>query len=295
MDNLTVKRVIGNIVGMILQLFAAIIGIILISALPFLFKGMSIDFSQYRLMVTQTVNRLLNIQELTYQDKFRDWPILSHVFKYYQESMAIFFTAFILSLFLAVVIVYILISIKPKWYKGMKYIFALFESIPDLLIILALQIFVIWFFKKTGYLLFEIATVGDIKSFGLPVLALSFSSTFLFIKLLLAQIETEQSADYVEFAKSKGFSMIYILNRHISRNIFFTVFHYSKTIVLFMLSGLFIVELLFNVNGLFNFLQRASIPEVFVISLLYLYVPFFVLFKLYDFFIPAALKGEKTI
>jgi peptide/nickel transport system permease protein len=289
-----VTNVLLKSATVLFNLLAAIIGILCLSVLPYLFEGISINLTEYFTMLKLTIQKLFSIQELTYQDTNREWPILPHIFKYYSASMKIFLTSFVLSILFAFLIVYMLLFLKQKWYKRIKYIFVLLESLPDILVILCLQLAVIWLFKETGYLLFEIASYGDTDSFGLPVLCLSFSSVFLFVRLLLNQIEEEQRKDYIGFVQSKGFGKLYIFNQHMLRNVFFTLFQYSKTIILFMLSGLFIVEFLFNINGLFNFMKRAPIPEVYAIGMLYLYVPFFFLFRLFDFAVPQILKGEKN-
>lgn len=293
MSNYRLNSVLFKTVTIILHLFAAFIGIICLSVSPYLFDGLSLDFATYFTELKMTIHKLFFIKELTYQEAFREWPILPHVFKYYTASMKIFLSSLILSILLAFLIVYTLLFVNEKWYKRTKYIFVLFESLPDLLVIIFLQQAVIWFFKKTDYLLFEIATYGDTDSFGLPVICLGFSTTFLFVRLLLNQIEEERKKNYVEFVQSKGFGKLYILNLHMLPNIFFTLFQYSKTIILFMLTGLFLIEFLFNINGLFNFMKRAMIPEVFTIALIYLYVPFFILFKIFDLAVPQILKGEE--
>ena len=293
MNTFRLNNVIYKSVSIILHLFAAIIGIVCLSVLPYLFDGFSLNFVRYFTELKTTIYKLLFIKDLTYQETFREWPILPHVFKYYIASMKIFLSSFILSIMLAFFIVYILLFVKEKWYRRTKYIFVLFESLPDLLVIICLQQAVIWFFKKTDYLLFEIASYGDTDSFGLPVICLGFSTTFLFVRLLLNQIEEERKKNYVEFVQSKGFGRLYVLNRHMLPNIFFTLFQYSKTIVLFMLTGLFLIEFLFNINGLFSFVKTAMTPEIITIAVLYLYMPFFILFKIFDLTVPQIWKGEE--
>ncbi|BBW98810.1 ABC transporter permease subunit [Geobacillus subterraneus] len=107
-------------------------------------------------------------------------------------------------------------------------ILAFFESLPDLLIIVTFQLIVIAIFKKTGWLIFQPASIGEERSLFLPIACLSIPISLLFAKLLLQQYENELRKPYVEYAFSKGLSFFYILNKHVLRNVALGLLYYSK-------------------------------------------------------------------
>ena len=75
MNTYRFNNVLYKSVTTILHLFAAIIGIICLSVLPYLFDGLSLDFVGYFTELKTTVYKLLFIKDLTYQETFREWPI----------------------------------------------------------------------------------------------------------------------------------------------------------------------------------------------------------------------------
>ncbi|WP_223812880.1 hypothetical protein [Geobacillus sp. 47C-IIb] len=54
--------------------------------------------------------------------------------------------------------------------ERIKMILGLFESLPDLLIIVTFQLIVIVIFKKTGWLIFQLASAGEERSLFCPPL-----------------------------------------------------------------------------------------------------------------------------
>ncbi|SCN40419.1 Protein of unknown function [Bacillus wiedmannii] len=52
-------------------------------------------------------------------------------------------------------------------------VFEFLESIPDILLIIGLQLLIVWIYKKTNLLIMNIARVGDESIVFLPVLCLS--------------------------------------------------------------------------------------------------------------------------
>ena len=59
-----------------------------------------------------------------------------------------------------------------------------------------------------------------------------------------------------------------------------------------MLSNLYIIEWIFNTGGIFMFLKSyfGIRVEVFIVSVLLIYIPIFILFKLFHYLIPVAMK-----
>ncbi|MES9699587.1 ABC transporter permease subunit [Bacillus sp. JJ927] len=284
-----VKKVFLNGMEVTIQFIISILGIICLGALPKLFYGFELHASKYIQSLKEVFVNLMDISNLQYvRGKF----LFPQLFVHYKETMVIFLAAFFISLFVAFCIVYVIISSSPRIQHRIKSFLIFLESIPDILLILVSQILVVWFFKQTGFLPFQIASIGGESIRGLPIFCLSIPTTILFVKMLLLRFENELEKDYVLFAKAKGLNRFHILNRHVLRNVLLSTLFFAKTNIFFMLSNLYIIEWIFNTGGIFMFLKsyEGIRVEVFIVSVLLIYIPIFILFKLFHYLIPAAMK-----
>ncbi|PGD07676.1 peptide ABC transporter permease [Bacillus wiedmannii] len=262
-----------------LQLVAAILCIICLGALPRLFKGLQIDLLGFWNTMVFLGGKILQPGEITYG--FRDSrKLFPQIWIHYFETMIVFLSAFLLSLLIAYILVVWVLQrshIKQKMWNG---IFLTLESIPDILLILLSQLLVVILFQKTGFMPIKLSGLGEERIRLLPIICLTIPTTLLFIKLLLLRFKEELEKDYSLFAKSKGLSLQHILTHHISRNVLLTTIYYAKTNILFMLSNLYIIEWIFNTYGMFVFVKENSKLEIFTVSLVILYVPLFILFRI---------------
>ncbi|HDR7316414.1 TPA: ABC transporter permease subunit [Bacillus toyonensis] len=284
-----VKKVFLNGMEMTIQFIISILGIICLGALPKLFYGFELHVSEYIKSLKEVFLNLMDLSNLQYvRDKF----LFPQLFIHYKETIVIFLAAFFISLFVAFCIVYMIMSSSPRIQHRIKSFLIFLESIPDILLILVSQILIIWFFKQTGFLPFQIASIGGESIRGLPILCLSIPTTIMFVKMLVLRFENELEKDYVLFAKAKGLNRFHILNRHILRNVLLSTLFFAKTNVFFMLSNLYIIEWIFNTSGIFMFLKsyEGIRIEVFIVSVLLIYIPIFIIFKLFHYLIPAAMK-----
>ncbi|AVP48963.1 peptide ABC transporter permease [Bacillus thuringiensis serovar kim] len=262
-----------------LQLLAAILCIICLGALPRLFKGLQIDLISFWNTIVFIGGKLLRPWEITFG--FRDSrKLFPQIWIHYSETMIVFLSAFLLSLLIAYVLVVWVLQrshMKQKMWNG---VFLTLESIPDILLILLSQLLVVIVFQKTGFMPIKLAGLGEERVRLLPIICLTIPTTLLFIKLLLLRFKEEMEKDYSIFAKSKGLSLQHILTHHVSRNVLLTTIYYAKTNILFMLSNLYIIEWIFNTYGMFVFVKENSKLEIFTVSLVILYVPLFILFRI---------------
>ncbi|MED0960385.1 ABC transporter permease subunit [Bacillus paramycoides] len=272
-----------------LQLFAAILCIICLGALPRLFEGVQIDLIGFWNTIVFLGGKLLRPGEITFG--FRDSrKLFPQIWIHYIETMIVFLSAFLLSLLIAYVLVVWVLQrshMKQKVWNG---VFLTLESIPDILLILLSQLLVVIVFQKTGFMPIKLAGIGEERVRLLPIICLTIPTTLLFIKLLLLRFREEMEKDYSIFAKSKGLSLRHILTHHISRNVLLTTIYYAKTNILFMLSNLYIIEWIFNTYGMFVFVKENSKLEIFTVSLIILYVPLFILFRLLHTFLQNVIK-----
>jgi peptide/nickel transport system permease protein len=186
-------------------------------------------------------------------------------------------TIFAISLFIAVILSYlfmIIFHVSPKKIKRIILsLSTLIESLPDAFIIISLQLLVILIYKKTNILVAQIAVFEE-DIYLLPIICLSIIPTFLLFKAIMFLLKEEESKLYIDLAKMKGLTSLRIFLVHTFRNVLYSLFYRSKIIFSFMLSNLFLIEVVFNMDGALQFLLRARGPE-FIVAAVLLFTPFF--------------------
>ncbi|MET3729325.1 peptide/nickel transport system permease protein [Fictibacillus halophilus] len=273
-----------------IHFFLSVVGIIALGAAPALFNGLSLNITHYYLTFGNLVQKLLEPSSLTYSYYKVVRPLFPEILIRYKESLFIFSSSFIVSLLLAIVIVYSLTRINPRVVNRIKQCIVYLEALPDILIIMTLQLSVVWLFKKTGILIVEVAAAGDQKIRALPIICLSIPTTIMFTKILLLRIEEEYEKPYVSLANSKGLSHFTVFFKHVLRNVLLRFFFFTKTNIWLMLSNLYIIEYFFNSIGLFIFVKDYNSIETFTVALLLIYVPIFIYFKVFSLFTSHLLK-----
>jgi ABC-type dipeptide/oligopeptide/nickel transport system permease component len=203
----------------------------------------------------------------------------------------VLFGALFVGLFFAVSFT-LITSLLPRFLKRLVYgVITLFESIPDLLIVISLQLFIVYIYQKTGWLISNVTVVYDDKVYLLPILALSVLPTIQLFKITFLLMNEERDKPYVTVAKAMGLGDYHILIRHVFRNVLYNLFLYFKTIFVFMLSNLFILEYVFNIHGLMRIMLSPN-TFVFLISTILITIPFLLLFEWTQSFIEKS-SGDK--
>lgn len=229
----------------------------------------------------------LKIEIPTPTGNLKSVSLFSTILEPYIYSFTILFAAFFLSTFIATSIAY-LYFLSSKWFKNMlqRTVFVL-EAVPDVMIMICIQMFFMWYFRQTGELPVHIMTFNENKAYILPILCLSILPTIQMFRMLILYIEEERIKPYVEVAHGKGLSLSYIFRIHLFKNIFIHLFHQLKMIFVFLLSNLFVLECIFHMSGIIQFLIRTTYfsPSITFIVLLMIVLPFYFLFKVSSFFI----------
>jgi peptide/nickel transport system permease protein len=195
-------------------------------------------------------------------------------------SMKVFF----LSLSLAIIIAFlisVLISIVSGMVNRLLLSFVnVMESLPDIFIIIGVQLLVVMYFRQTGVLIGDIAMLDE-EIYLLPVTCLTVIPSVFLIKTIVLLLKEEEQKSYIELARGKGLSSLYILLIHSFRNVVYSLFYRSKLIFSFMLSNLFILERLFNMRGVMDLLMWST-GYTFVIISTMIFLPFFLIFTLVE-------------
>ncbi len=274
-----------NFITLPVEFFLTCLGLFLISGASSLLlydHELVIHIAKYFISLKQIATDLTSIQTLSFSYDGKTYPLFPMFGDMFVYSFVILFTAFLVATIVSMLSSFILMLLPRSLHRILLKVIDLLDSLPDVLIVVFLQLFIIWLFKKTGLLLFDIYTLGEDRIYTLPIVCLAIMPIAFLIKNFLFQIRNEEEKPYVEFSFSKGFSKGYTLWVHLFRNVWVHFYFHIKPIFLIMLSNLLIIEILFNINGfMYTMLQAAqSKPSAFFIGLLMIYVPFFILFSI---------------
>lgn len=248
----------------------------------FLYDKMTINFGEYFHQIYSTIISLGHLSEIEYYSRGAYFVLFPDFLNKYVFSMLQLSTALIIGLFMSILITYFIMMIPSRMNKIAKFVLFIFESLPDLFVVILFQLAVILIYKKTDWLLFNITNSYGDPAYAFPIIVLSFLPTVYITKYLLLAFEEEKGRLYVELARGKGLRRSRILLIHILRNATITLFNNFKTIFWFALSNLLMLEVVFNVKGFTNFiLQNAVInPHIMTIGLLMVFIPFFFIFTI---------------
>jgi ABC-type dipeptide/oligopeptide/nickel transport system permease component len=221
----------------------------------------------------------MKLWEYTIREK--TYSLFPDIFSQFLYSMTIFFSALLVGLVSALLLTF-LTTLLPNLLKRAVYgLLTLLESLPDLFIVIFLQISIVFIYKKTGLLVSNVSSTYDNNVYLFPILVLSVLPTIQLFKITFLLMKEEQFKPYVTVARSMGLGKLYITVKHILRNIIRSLFQYSKTIFVFMLSNLFIMEYVFYLNGIMTvMLHTEGVP--FIITVLMIAVPFSLLFEIIE-------------
>jgi peptide/nickel transport system permease protein len=277
----------------------SIIGILLMGGLPVLVSGLANNewrFAQYWTTIGKIIDAILHPSGLTYKviggQKERD--LFPYLWDPIQYSLTVLFSSFFLAMLMAVLLTIFTMMFTEKIRNSIKFGFYLLETLPDLLIILLLQLVLLYYYKQTGMIVVGIAATYEEKVYLLPILVLAILPAIQLYRLTILTFEKEEKKDYVLLAKSIGFGRFFILIVHILRNAVISVFFQSKKTVWFMLSNLFVVELLFNIPGITRFLMSTLQPKLFTLALLSIFIPLFLFYNLGEYILSRkANRGEE--
>lgn len=256
----------------------AIAGLFLIGSLPALFQGFHLNFTSYIAEVFHVLSQMLHPSSLHFIYDGRSFSVFPRILGAWVNSLELFFFGFALAFVLALAAAIVSMLLPSKWMKPIKLVLFLLESMPDVLIIVIFQIGVIWVYKQTNWLIFNVVSYGDEEmTIMLPVIVMAILPAMMLYRTMILDFEEEEDKPYIEIARAKGLKTGAILLRHVFRNAIIRIFLDSKYVLWFMLSGLLMVEYIFNVGGLTRFIVEYPTPEIFTTGLLMLFAPIFLL------------------
>lgn len=115
--------------------------------------------------------------------------------------------------------------------------------------------------------LLPVALLSSPLHYVLPVVTLSLRPTAYLVRLLKTSLQENLGSEFTRTAKAKGVSANGILLKHVLRNSLVPVISYSGPLVVSLVSGSFLVEMLFAVPGLgSDFIQSLNERDYTVIT-----------------------------
>ncbi|WP_377887485.1 ABC transporter permease subunit [Alkalihalobacillus sp. R86527] len=295
-----------------LQFLLTSIGIFLIGSLPYLLFNMKSQLEVLKMIERKELNNTLFLSDnivmnvdayfgnivdtvgiifsgntTQYYARGSEHPLFPEFWDAYIQSMQYLIVSLIVALGLAILLTILTMQL-PKHRRGIPKAFLfVMESLPDIFIILLTQITIIWIYKKTEILLFNIGNAFDERAILLPVLVLSLLPALYIYKYLLLSFEDEEKLLYVELARGKGLNRNRILLIHIFRNSIFTLFNHFKGIFLFALANLVMLEVIFELNGFMTFIFENGVlnNEIVTMGLFMIFLPSFLFFAITQWFL----------
>lgn len=263
-----------------------VIGIILISCAPVLFKfhhffDLQLFFSTFSGVVkdffTPAEWHLHYIALNTLETKYISF--LQYFTGPYIYSMSILIASLLISLIISFVLSIVTFLSKGFPKKFLLQTTKILESFPDFSFVFLIQIVVVYVYLKTDILILQFYSLGDNLVYIAPILCLSILPTLLFFKLFILLFEEEWGKSYVELARSKGLNNFEVLLKHCTSNVLKSLFFQSKSIVWLSISSLLIIEYLFGINGILYYLRADFSPTGTSFILLSIFTPFFFFYK----------------
>ncbi|MFU8691064.1 ABC transporter permease subunit [Rossellomorea sp. FS2] len=286
----------------LLYTFFIFIGFLLVSSASAILQydhELVINLDNFVLSMKSTLTQIGDFSTLRIPlgESDRTYPVTEVFAESYGYSFLILLGAFLLAIVVAIVLSYCFMLLPRKAGRIVSRFLDGLDALPDVFIVVLLQLFIIWLFKNTGFLLFDIYTLGEDKIYVLPIVCLAVLPVTYLIKNFIFQLREEESKPYIEFSYSKGFSKSYTLWVHLFRNVWIHFFYHSKPVFLLMLSNLLIIELMFNIHGFMKALLFASTasPPAFLVGMVLLVLPFYAIYAIGSLCLKTWLKEGTTV
>ncbi|PEA24599.1 peptide ABC transporter permease [Bacillus cereus] len=273
-----------------LQIILIALGIVFICCLPKLFLSapqnnenliiLELNWMDYVDYVKKVINSLLDPLHITYEIYGNERLLLPNLLESYFYTLTIIISAFFIAVFLSIVLANFTFYLPKRIQSTISKSLNTIEAIPDLFLIISVQLIIISIYKNTNWLItIPFSTITN-KTYFLPIVTLSILPTIYLYKINLLNYKNEMSNDYIDLAIAKGMKHFYILKQHVLLNASISIFYNAKSIMLLMISNSIILEFLFNSFGLFRFLISHQNPEIISIGILLFMIPFYFLFEI---------------
>jgi oligopeptide transport system permease protein len=274
-------KLISHLVGLLFMWIFVTIVLIMIVLLP---RGFTeIDFSKSRVeMVKEYENHITTFSWAAYKQNITNTyeyvkehkslgqtvHLLSveyEVWRYWKKSLIILIPSILLSMILGISKgVYDFTLQKRKFSILGARTTSFFLVVPDFFIILSSQLLIMISFSY-GLPFVDVYGSETLSNKILAILFLSMYPMFFIGKITSSTLEEQSGQDYIRTALSKGVPFRKIIWQHMMGNCWLRIISHFNTIVLYLLSNLFIVEFLLGYRGgAYRFYKAFEIKRTFI-------------------------------
>jgi oligopeptide transport system permease protein len=142
-----------------------------------------------------------------------------------------------------------------------------FLSLPDFFIVITLQIILMNLYHMGLAPHIDLFGSDEIDNIFMQIIYLMIYPVFYMATITSSAIEEETGKDYIRTAKSKGVKEKTIVYRHILANTKVKILRHFNTVVLYMLSNLFIIERFTDYRGAgYFFLNTIYLGPIFAVG-----------------------------
>jgi peptide/nickel transport system permease protein len=257
---------------------------------PFAMETKELGFfpGNYLVELKKTFSELFHFKEISYvaQGTNVERTIFPYILESYVYSLLLLFVSLFIALFFAVIFTTGTFYLPRKMQEAVKTILTVLEALPDVFVIFSLQLGAIWVFKHTNLLVTEPYSLSGQKIYFLPILTLSLIPMIYLYKTTILMYENELGKPYVELGVAKGMGKLYILIRHVFPNVLYSFFYNLKYMYLLLLSNMIILEYMYNIYGILQFMTNHPSYEIISAGLILLTLPLSIVFFLIQSFLP---------
>ncbi|UOQ93113.1 ABC transporter permease subunit [Halobacillus shinanisalinarum] len=267
----------------ILKPFFLIVGIFLISISPLFMTVEGFVWPEFE-TIGSVFGQMMRPESLVYINPTSgvERSLFPIIFKAFASSLRVLGIALTVSFFIALLGTIILWRAPKRVYKIFLSSSSFLQSIPDVVFVVASQMFLVWLYLETGTTFIKLAGAGEEEAILAPALVLAILPTMYFLQSMLELVEEEKKEPYYDLATSKGLNKSFILLKHILRNMFVRLTYQAKFLISIMISNLLIVEYLFENFGMTSFLLTYSQPPVFFVTALLFFGPVYLFLKVIE-------------
>ncbi|PFA62812.1 peptide ABC transporter permease [Bacillus sp. AFS015802] len=242
----------------------------------------------YVIELKKTIGELYHFSDISYvaQGTNVERAIFPYILESYTYSLLLLFVSLFIALFFAVLFTTGTFYLPRKMQEAVKNILTVLEALPDVFVIFSLQLGAIWVFKHTNLLVTEPYSLSGQKIYFLPILTLSLIPMIYLYKNTFLMYENELGKPYVELGVAKGMGKLYILIRHVFPNVLYSFFYNLKYMYLLLLSNMIILEYMYNIYGILQFITNHPSYEIISVALILLTFPLSIVFFFIQTFLP---------
>lgn len=287
-----------QVLRIVTRLVLVLAGFLFIFNLPILLgigkDSVELNLNLFWMYAKGKAQFLLQTNDPSYLHFFHELDIAGS----YQYTMILLLVSLVCIFLLAIGMVLLIMIAPEKIRDRLKSMCNFFEAVPDLLVIFLFQFFVIMLYKNTGLKFLQLYGLFGHKPYFVPIVTVSFLPFFLLVQFLIRVMTEEQSQPYVLYVKAKGMGRSKTLLVHIIRNVLPMLILQLRTILWVLLSNIYLVEYMFNINGFTRQFQKLIFEggdfASLVVCLLLLSIPLLVI-EAVGWLISRRIRGSEAV